>query len=123
MSAPAVALLLLIGWLVGLQAVWVGRDGRARLSRAVRVTTAVLCGGAALLAVPRFDSRGLVPDHGPDLTALALVAFSGWLVGLQALRVGHGSRAPRSRAVRVTTFVLGAGAVLLALPDLHQMLT
>ena len=49
----AVLLIALIGWLIGLQTLRVGRDWNARPSRAVRVTTALLAGGVVLLAVPQ----------------------------------------------------------------------
>jgi hypothetical protein len=123
MTAAAVALVALIGWLFGLQILLVGRDRNAWPSRAVRVTTAVLGGGAALLVVPQLYGDGDRPGRGPDLTAVALIALIGWFIGLQALRVGRDSHAPPSRAVRVTTAVLGWGAVLLAVPRLYLMVT
>jgi hypothetical protein len=55
--------------------------------------------------------------------AVALVALIGWLTGLQTLRVGRNRNARPSRAVLVTTALLGAAAVLLAVPDLYLMLT
>jgi hypothetical protein len=48
----AVALLAVVGWFVAQQSRQVGRDGNAPSSPAVSVTTAVLVGGAVLLAVP-----------------------------------------------------------------------
>jgi xanthosine utilization system XapX-like protein len=120
-AAAAVALVALIGWLLGLQALRVGRDWNAGPSRAVRVTTAVLGGGAALLVVLQLYSDHR-PGEGPE-TAVALIAFIGWLIGQQALRIGRDSHVRPSRAVRVTTAVLGGGAVLLAVPQLLLMLT
>ena len=69
MIAASVALAALIGWLVGLEAVWVGRSSGVPASRAVRVTTALLSGGTALLLVPRLHSRDLL--LGSDATAVA----------------------------------------------------
>jgi hypothetical protein len=123
MTAAAVALVALIGWLFGLQTLRVGRDWNPRPSRAVLVTTAVLGGGAALLVVPQLYGGGHRPSQGPDLTAVALIALIGWLTGLQALRVGRDRNARPPRAARVTTAVLGAGAVLLAVPNLYRMVT
>jgi len=129
MMGATVALAVLIGWLVGLQAAWVGRNRKVPASQAVRVTTAVLSGGTALLVVPRLHARDLLV--GPDVTAAILIASIGWLVGLQALRVGHDSLdspdspdSPvlSSRAIRMTSVVLSAGVVLLAVPDLFHLL-
>jgi hypothetical protein len=47
-----VALLAVMGWFVAQQGLRVGRDGNAPSSPAALVTTAVLVGGAVLLAVP-----------------------------------------------------------------------
>jgi hypothetical protein len=121
MIAAAVALAVLIGWLVGLQALRVGRGPDARSSRATRVTTAVLGAGAALVAAPRLHAHGLVVA--PDVTAVALIASVGWLVGLQALRLGSDSPVLSSRALRMTTAVLMAGVFLLAVPDLYDLMT
>jgi xanthosine utilization system XapX-like protein len=123
MTAAAVALVALIGWLFGLQVLRVGRDRNARPSRAALVTTAVLGGGAALLVVPQLYGGGHRPGLDPGLTAVALVTLIGWLTGLQTLRVGRNRNARPSRAVLVTTALLGAAAVLLAVPDLYLMLT
>jgi hypothetical protein len=123
MIATPVALGLLIGWLVGLQAVWVGRDLSLRAPQAVRITTAVLSGGAALLVVPRLHARGLLV--GPDVTAAVILAAAGWFAGLQAVQAGRDSpRSPlrSSRAARMTTVVLSAGVLLLAVPDLYHLL-
>lgn len=54
--AAAVALIALIGWFIGLQTLQVGRDRTMRPTRAVLVTTAVLCGGAVVLVVPQLYS-------------------------------------------------------------------
>jgi xanthosine utilization system XapX-like protein len=123
MTAAAVALVALIGWLFGLQILRVGRDLNARPSRAVLVTTAVLGGGAALLVIAQRHGGGHGPGQDPGLTAVALVTLIGWLTGLQTLRVGRDLNARPPRAVRVTTAVLGAAAVLLAVPDLYLMVT
>jgi hypothetical protein len=118
--AASVALAVLIGWLVGLQAVGVGRDRDVPASLAARRTTAVLGAGAALLVVPRLHAHGLL--SGPGVTAVALIALIGWLVGLQAVRVGWDSRVMSPRAMRETTAVLAAGVLLLAVPDLYHLL-
>lgn len=120
MIAASVALVVLIGWLVGLQAVGVERDLDVRASRAARRTTAALSAGAAVLVVPRLHAHGLL--SGPDVTAVALIALVGWLVGLQALRAGWDSGVMSSRAMRETTAVLAAGVVLLAVPDLYHLM-
>lgn len=120
MIAASVALVVLIGWLVGLQAVGVERDLDVRASRAARRTTAVLSAGVAVLVVPRLHAHGLL--SGPDVTAVALIALVGWLVGLQALRVGWDSGVMSSRAMREATAVLAAGVVLLAVPDLYHLM-
>jgi hypothetical protein len=49
----ALVLVVLTAWLIGLQTQRVGRDRSARRSDTVRVTTALLGGAAALLAMPR----------------------------------------------------------------------
>lgn len=54
MIVAAVVLVAMIGWLVVLQTLWVGRDAPASPSRAVWVTTAVLSAAVVVLAVPRF---------------------------------------------------------------------
>lgn len=48
----AVALVALLGWIVGLQTLRAGRDRSTRPSPAVLVTTVALGGGAVLLVVP-----------------------------------------------------------------------
>ena len=50
---------------------------------------------------------------------VALVALIGWLGGVQTVRVGQDRSARSSRAVLVTTAVLGGAAVLLVLPRLE----
>jgi hypothetical protein len=123
MTAASLALVLLIGWLSGVQIVRVARNRNAPPSRAVLVTTAVLGGAAALLLVPPLLAGGDRPGRGPDLTAVALIALLGWLVVQQALRIGRDSSARAPRAVRVTTAVLSGGAVLFAVPQLYLMVT
>jgi hypothetical protein len=122
-AAAAVALVALISWLFGLQTLRVGRDRNTRPSRAVLVATGVLGGGAALLAVPQLYGGGHRPGQNSDLTAVALMAFLGWLIGLQTLRVGSDRYTRPPRAVLVTTAVLGGGAVLLGVPYLYLMVT
>jgi hypothetical protein len=126
MIPATVALAVLIVWFIGLQAMWVGRNRMVPGPQAVRVTTAVLSGGTALLVVPRLHARDLLV--GPDDTAVALSASIVWLVGLQALRVGRDSPdlpdspVPSSWAIRMTSVVLSAGVVLLVVPDLYHLL-
>lgn len=120
MIAASVALAVLIGWLVGLQAVQVGRDHDVPASSAARRTTAVLGAGAALLVVPRLHTHGLLSS--PDVTAVALIVLIAWLVGLQALRVGWDLRVMSPQAMRGTTAVLAAGVLLLGVPDLYHLL-
>jgi hypothetical protein len=57
------------------------------------------------------------------MTAVALVALIGWLVGLQAVRVEHDRYLRPSRAVLITTTVLSAGAALLVVPALYLLVT
>ena len=57
------------------------------------------------------------------MTAVALIALIGWLVGLQAVRVGHDRYVRPSRAVLITTAVLCAAAALLVVPDLYLLVT
>ena len=123
MTAAAVALVALIGWLFGLQAQRVGYDWNPRPSSAVFATTAVLGGGAALLVVTQLSGVGLRPAQGPGATAVALIALVGWFIRQQTLQVGLDRNARPSGAVLVTTVVLGLGAVLLALPHLYLLLT
>ena len=65
MTAAAVSLVALIGWLFGLQAQRVGHDWNPRPSSAVLATTAVLGGGAALLVVAQLSGAGLGSPRGP----------------------------------------------------------
>jgi hypothetical protein len=123
MTAEAVALVALIGWLAGVQTVRVGRDRSVRPSRAVLVTTAVLGGAAVLLVVPQLDGGSHQAARGPDPTVVALIAMIVWLVGQQVLRVGR-DRSPRpSGVVLATTAVLAGGAVVLTVPRLYLMVT
>jgi hypothetical protein len=123
MTAAAVALVALIGWLFGLQVQRVGHDWNPRPSSAVLATTTVLGGGAALLVAMQLSGAGLRPAQGPGATAVALIALVGWFIRQQALQVGLDRNARPSGAVLVTTVVLGLGAVLLALPHLYLLLT
>jgi hypothetical protein len=123
MTAAAVALVALIGWLFGLQAQRVGHDWNDRPSGAVLATTAVLGGGAALLVLMQLSGSGLRPAQGPGTTAVVLIALVGWFIRQQTLQVGLDRNARPSYAVLATTAVLGLGAVLLALPHLYELLT
>ena len=123
MTAAAVALVALIGWLAGVQAVRVGQDRSARPSREVLVTTAVLGGAAVLLVVPQLDAARQRAGEAPDLTAVALIAVIAWLVGQQVLRVGRDRNPRPSREVLATTAVLAGGAVVLVVPRLYVMVT
>lgn len=123
MTAAAVALVALVGWLAGVQTVRVGRDRSARPSRAVLVTTAVLGGAAVLLVVPPLDAARQRAGPAPDLTAVALIAVIGWLVGQQVLRVGRDRNPRPSRALLATTAVLAGGAGVLVVPRLYLMVT
>jgi len=123
MTAAAVALVALIGWLAGVQTVRVGRDRSARPSRAVLVTTAVLGGAAVLLVVPQLDAARQRAGQAPDLTAVALIAVIAWLVGQQLQRVGRDRNPRPSRAALATTAVLAGGAGLLVVPRLYLMVT
>ena len=105
MTTAAVALIALIGWLFGLQTLRVGRDHDVRPPRAVLVTTALLCVGAALLVAQQLAAPGTDPRVDP--TAVALVALLGWIVGLQTLRAGLDSEHAAVPAVLVTTVALG----------------
>lgn len=115
------ALIALIGWLSGLQALRVGHDRNARPSAAVLATTAVLGGGAALLVAQQLGGGGT--GQRADPTAVALLALIGWCIGLQALRAGRDRSARPSLAALVTTAALGGGAALLVLPHLYRMVT
>ena len=50
---------------------------------------------------------------------VALVALIGWLAGVQTARVGQDGSARLSRAVFVTTAVLGGAVVLLVVPQVE----
>jgi cytochrome bd-type quinol oxidase subunit 2 len=123
MTAAAVALVGLIGWLAGVQTVRVGQDRSAPLSRVAFVTTAVLCAAVVLLVVPQVEAARQRAGRAPDLTAVALVAVIAWLVGQQVLRVGLDRNPRPSRAVLATTAVLAGGAGVLVLPRLYLMVT
>lgn len=123
MTAAAAALVALICWLCVLQALRVGRGRHARPSRAVRVTTAVLGGAAAVLVVRVLYDAARPPGQGVDPTAVALLAVVGWFVAQQSRQVGRDGNAPSSPAASVTTAVLVGGAVLLAVPALYLLVT
>jgi cytochrome bd-type quinol oxidase subunit 2 len=123
MTAAAVALVGLIGWLAGVQTVRVGQDRSAPLSRAALVATAVLCAAVVLLVVPQVEAARQRAGRAPDLTAVALVAVIAWLVGQQVLRVGLDRNPRPSRAVLATTAVIAGGAGALVVPRLYLMVT
>ena len=123
MTAAAVALVALIGWLAGVQTARVGQDRSARLSRAVFVTTAVLGGAVVLLVVPQVEAARQRAGRAPDLTAVALIASIAWLVGQQVLRVGRDQDPRPSRAVLATTAMLAGAAGVLVVPRLYLMVT
>ena len=123
MTAAAVALVGLIGWLAGVQTVRVGQDRSAPLSRVALVTTAALCAAVVLLVVPQVEAARQRAGRAPDLTAVALVAVIAWLVGQQVLRVGLDRNPRPSRAVLATTAVLAGGAGVLVVPRLYLMVT
>ena len=123
MTAAAVALVGLIGWLAGVQTVRVGQDRSAPLSRVALVATAVLCAAVVLLVVPQVEAARQRAGRAPDLTAVALVAVIAWLVGQQVLRVGQDRNPRPSRAVLATTAVLAGGAGVLVVPRLYLMVT
>lgn len=123
MTAAAVALVALIGWLAGVQTARVGQDRSARLSRAVFVTTAVLGGAVVLLVVPQLETARPRAGQAPDLTAAALMAVIAWLVGQQVLLVGRDRNPRPSRAVIATTAMLAGGAAVLVVPRLYLMVT
>lgn len=123
MTAAAVALIALIGWLAVVQTMRVGQDRSAPLSRVGLVTTAVLCGAVVLLVVPQVEAARQRAGRAPDLTAVALIAFIGWLVGQQVLRAREDRNTRPSRAVLATTAVLAGGAGVLVVPRLYLMVT
>ena len=123
MTAAAVSLVALIGWLFGLQTQRVGHDWNPRPSSTVFAVTAVLGGGAALLVVAQLSGGGLRPAQGPGTTAVVLIALVGWFIRQQTLQVGLDRNAQPSYADLATTAVLLLGAVFLALPHLYQLLT
>ena len=123
MTAAAVALVGLIGWLAGVQTVRVGQDRSALLSRVALVTSAALCAAVVLLVVPQVEAARQRAGRAPDLTAVALVAVIAWLVGQQVLRVGLDRNPRPSRAVLATTAVLAGGAGVLVVPRLYLMVT
>jgi hypothetical protein len=57
------------------------------------------------------------------LTAVAMLALIGWLVGLQAVRVEYQEHVRLSRGLLVTTTVLRALTALLVLPELYALVT
>jgi hypothetical protein len=57
------------------------------------------------------------------LTAVAMLALIGWLVGLQAVRVEYQEHVRLSRGLLVTTTVLCALTALLVLPELYALVT
>jgi hypothetical protein len=123
MIAAAAALVALICWLSALQTRRVGRHRKARPTRVVRVTTAVLGGAAAVLVGRVLYHDGRLLEQGVDPTAVALVAVIGWFVAQQSRQVGRDGNAPSSPAASVTTAVLVGGAVLLAVPHLYLLVT
>jgi cytochrome bd-type quinol oxidase subunit 2 len=123
MTAAAVALVGLIGWLAGVQTVRVGQDRSAPLSPVALVATAVLCAAVVLLVVPQVEAARQRAGRAPDLTAVALGAVIAWLVGQQVLRVGQDRNPRPSRAVLATTAVLAGGAGVLVVPRLYLMVT
>lgn len=57
------------------------------------------------------------------LTAVVALAFTAWLVGVQAVDVRRDSASRQPPAVRLTTAALGSFTVLLLAPRLLDLLT
>ena len=123
MTAATVAVVTLIGWLVGLQTLRVGRDGHAPVSGVPLVATAALGAGTVVLLARHLYGDDHRPGPGHDLTAVALIALTGWLLEQQTLRIGHDRNARPSRAALMTATVLGGGAVVLFVPQLYRLVT
>ena len=123
MTAATVALVALIGWLVGLQTLCVGRDRNTPVSGLPFVTTAALGAGAAVLLARHLYDGNHRPGQGRDLTAVALIALISWLLEQQTLRIGQDRSARPSRAALMTATVLGGGAVVLFVPQLYRLVT
>jgi len=123
MTAATVALVALIGWLVGLQTRRVGRDRNTPVSRVPLVTTAALGAAAAVLLARHLYDENHRPGQGRDLTAIALIALISWLLEQQTLRIGNDRNARPSHAAILTATVLGGGAVVLFVPPLYRLVT